>query len=536
MMSQPMNRRGFFKMATAGAGSLAAASIAGATPQLAQAKAQSTMESTPDTVKAALGQLEKLTRDEMKSTGVPGIAVAVVYKDAVVFAKGFGVREGGKPEPVDADTVFQLASVSKPIGATVIAALVGQGRVAWDARISDLMPSFAMHEPYVTHEVTIKDMYAHVSGLPEHAGDLLEDMGYSREEVLRRLRFQPPKYPFRTHSSYTNFGMTAGAMAAATAAGMEWEAASEALLYQPLGMASTSSRFDDFMARKNRARGHVREGSKWVAKFQRNPDAQTPAGGVSSSANDLAKWMRLQLGNGTFEGKQVVNEQALAETHKPHIFTRYSPFTGLPGFYGLGWNVSYDPEGRLRLSHSGAFALGAATSVNLAPKEQLGVVVLTNAYPIGVAEGLGTTFMDLAIYGKPTQDWLTIYKRVFSDPAAVGVEVGFDYTQPPANPTPALPDDAYVGTYGGNDFFGEIEIVAAPSSPAGLRLVIGPKRQTFALTHYDRDTFTYETTGENAVGTTGVMFTIAPGGKASSVVVENLNVNSQGAFVRTETD
>lgn len=526
MSKRRVNRRGFFKFTAAGAGSLALASMAGATPRLAAA--ESTARATPDSVNAALTQFEKLVGDEMKATGVPGIAVAVVYKDKAVLAKGFGVREAGKPDLVDADTAFQLASVSKPVGSTVVAALVGQGKVAWDAKLSDLLPSFALHDEYVTREVTIRDMYAHLSGLPDHAGDLLEDMGYSRDEVLRRLRFLQPKYPFRTYSGYTNFGMTAAAVAAAAAAGTTWEALSEQLLYAPLGMKNTSSRLSDFMARNNRARGHVRDGGKWVSKYQREPDAQTPAGGVSSSVNDLAKWMRLQLGGGKFEGQQIVAEAALAETHKPVIFTRYNP-DRLPSFYGLGWNVNYDAEGRLRLGHSGAFALGAATVVNLVPSEGLGVVVLTNAYPLGVAEGLGATFIDTALHGKPRQNWLAIFKKAFSDPATVGIELGFDYSKPPAKPTPALDNSVYVGTYSKNDFFGDVEIAAKGNS---LTIAQGPNKQTSPLKHYDRDTFTYETTGENAVGASGVTFIIGPDGKAASVAVENLNTNGMGTFVR----
>jgi hypothetical protein len=265
-----------------------------------------------------------------------------------------------------------------------------------------------------------------------------------------------------------------------------------------------------------------------VQKFKRDPDAQSPAGGVSSSVNDVAKWMRLQLGNGKFDGKQIVDEKALVETHHPNMLTGFNPFTGLPAFYGLGWNVSYDEQGRLRLSHSGAFALGAGTHVNLVPTEQLGVVVLTNAHPIGMAEALGTTFVDTALYGKPTQDWFAIFKKAFSDPAAVGTVLGFDYSKPPASSAPALKNSAYLGKYT-NDFFGEISIV---EKDGGLAIVEGPKNRTFSMQHYDRDTFTYETEGENAVGRSGITFTIGPDGKAAQVVVENLNVRGEGTFKR----
>jgi CubicO group peptidase (beta-lactamase class C family) len=166
-----------------------------------------------------------------------------------------------------------------------------------------------MFDPWVTREITIREMYAHRSGLPEHAGDLLEDLGYTRLEILFRLRYQHPGSSFRSHYAYTNFGMTEGAVAAAKAYGLEWEEASKQKLYNPLGMNSTSSRYADFMARRNKALGHVPVNGKWLQKFKRDPDAQSPTGGVSSSVNDLAKWMRLQLANGKFDGKQIVDEK-----------------------------------------------------------------------------------------------------------------------------------------------------------------------------------------------------------------------------------
>ena len=357
---------------------------------------------TAEQVDNAVRELDALAAKQIQDNTVPGLAIAVVFQDKVVYAKGFGVRNVNGKATVNTDTVFQLASVSKPVGATVVAALVGEGKITWDSKLQDLDPAFEMFVPWVTREITIRDMYAHRSGLPDHAGDLLEDFGFDRAEVLRRLRYQPPESSFRSHYAYTNFGLTEAAVAAAKASGMDWEALSEEKLYKPLGMSSTSSRYSEFAARANKALGHVLVQGKWVQKFQRKPDAQSPAGGVSSSVNDMAKWIRLELADGKFQGKTIVDEKALKETRQPQIVTGYSPFTGLPSFYGLGWNVSYDEQGRLRLNHSGAFALGAATHVNLVPGEQLGVVVLTNAYPIGVAEALGTIFIENALYGKPT--------------------------------------------------------------------------------------------------------------------------------------
>ena len=490
--------------------------------------AQEKIHVTSDQVTQAIQELEKFAQKQIQENALPGLAIAVVFQDKVVYAKGFGVRDVNTKAPVDADTVFQLASVSKSVGSTVVAELVGEGKIAWDSKLRTLDPAFAMFNPWVTREITIRDMYAHRSGLPEHAGDLLEDLGFSRAEILHRLRYQHPASSFRSHYAYTNFGLTEAAAAAAKAYMLDWEDASKQKLYTPLGMASTSSRYADFVARTNKALEHVMVDGKWVQKFKRDPDAQSPAGGVSSSVNDVAKWMRLQLANGKFGGKQIVDEKALAETHHPHMLTGFNPFTGLPTFYGLGWNVSYDQESRLRLNHSGAFAVGAATHVNLVPGEHLGIVVLTNAYPIGIAEALGTTFLDLALYGKPTQDWLVLFKQGFSNPAAIGTVLGFDYSKPPGSPSPASKNSAYLGRYT-NDFFGDISII---EKDAGLAIVQGPKKMTFAMKHYDRDTFTYETEDENAVGRTGITFTIGPDGKATQVVVENLNVRGEGVFKR----
>src|SRR5882762_4516054 len=285
--------------------------------------AQEKSHVTSEQVTHAVQELEKLAQKQIQENVVPGIAIAVVFQDKVVYAKGFGVRDVNTKAPVDADTVFQLASVSKSVGSTVVAELVGEGKITWDSKLSTLDPAFAMFDPWVTREITIRDMYAHRSGLPEHAGDLLEEFGFSRAEILHRLRYQHPDSSFRSHYAYTNFGLTEAAAAAAKAYGLDWEGVSKQKLYTPLGMASTSSRYADFVAHTNKALGHVRVDGKWVQQFKRDPDAQSPAGGVSSSVNDLAKWMRLQLADGKFDGKQIVSEKPLAESHHPHMLTGY---------------------------------------------------------------------------------------------------------------------------------------------------------------------------------------------------------------------
>lgn len=187
-------------------------------------------------VERAIEQFEPLLLHAMQQTGVPGVAVGVVYDDRLCWSAGYGVRQVGQPDPVDVHTVFQLASVSKPIGSTLIARLVGEGHLAWDDPVVKHLPDFALSDPWVTAHVTVADLYAHRSGLPDHAGDDLEEIGYGRAEIIHRLRlFQLGA--FRSDYAYTNYGLTAAAEAAAAAVGMTWEDASEQLLYKPPGDA-----------------------------------------------------------------------------------------------------------------------------------------------------------------------------------------------------------------------------------------------------------------------------------------------------------
>jgi CubicO group peptidase (beta-lactamase class C family) len=166
-------------------------------------------------VEAAAAKIGTMAADLVAAGAVPGMAIVIVHADEIVYIEGFGVRKVGDPQAVDGDTVFQIASMSKPISATVVARLVGQGVVDWDARIADLDPGFRLHDPYPTAEVTVRDLFNHRSGLPGGAGDDLEDVGFDRAHVLRQLRLVAPSSSFRAGYAYSNAGITAGAVAAA---------------------------------------------------------------------------------------------------------------------------------------------------------------------------------------------------------------------------------------------------------------------------------------------------------------------------------
>jgi CubicO group peptidase (beta-lactamase class C family) len=239
-------------------------------------------------VENAVGKLDGLAQGLMTKSGIPGMAVAVVHGGKTVYAKGFGVKDvrngDGAQNRVDPDTVFQLASLSKPLGATVVAHQVGVNAISWDTPIVDKLPWFALSDPAVTKMVTIGDMYSHRSGLPDHAGDLLEDLGYGRRYVLDHLRALPLD-PFRISYAYTNFGLTAGAEAVAVAAGRSWEDLSQDVLYGPLGMASTSSRFDDYVARPDRAVGHIHVDGGYHPSATHNPKHRRAASAARSTTS-----------------------------------------------------------------------------------------------------------------------------------------------------------------------------------------------------------------------------------------------------------
>jgi CubicO group peptidase (beta-lactamase class C family) len=504
--------------------SLALAASALSTASLAETASR-------ENVLAALPQLEKIAQQQVTNGGVPALSIAIVYKDEVVYLGGFGVREEGKPDKIDADTVFQLASLSKPISSTVVASLVSDGPVGWDSRISDLDPAFKLNEAYPTEQVTVTDLFAHRSGLSGNAGNDLEGLGFDRDTILHRLRYLKPASSFRSAYAYSNYGLTEGAVAAVKPTGKSWEEVSEEKLYRPLGMSSTSSRYADFLKHENRAELHVRIDGKWVALVKRDPDPQAPAGGVSSNVRDLAQWMRLQLANGKYDGKQLIKEDAIMPTHAPLMDRGVNPVSGGPSFYGLGWNLGYTRYGTA-WGHAGAFSQGSRTVVCLLPEHDLGVVILSNAFPTGVPEAVCDIYFDLVFKGAVTEDWVAKWNALYDSMFGPAVEAAKKtYGTPPASSTPALPSAAYEGTYA-NDYLGNAVVAAEDGK---LRLKLGPDgEKSFPLTHFDRDLFVYYPEAELPDMPYAVTFEIGADQKASQVTIEDLNDDGQGVLARVE--
>ncbi|WP_127818170.1 serine hydrolase [Microbacterium sp. CPCC 204701] len=477
---------------------------------------------TPAQVEAAVADLGDSIEDAMAATGTPGIAVGVVYRGELVYAEGFGVRDVDTGEPVDADTVFPLASLSKSLSATVVARAIDEGIVAWDTPVADNLEGFTLSDPYVGAHVTIADMFAHRSGLYEHAGDELEEIGYDRADVLERLRYIPLEQ-FRAIYHYGNFDITAAGESVARAAGEEWADLAERLVYEPLGMDSTSFRFADLEARDNRALGHVERDGEWmVTPEQRRPDEQAPAGGASSSIADMSTWLRVVLASGVHDGEEFVSPEALLPAVSPEMPMGVpGAFGSRSGFYGYGFNVGTTAGGLVDVNHSGAFALGAGTVFKMLPAAGLGLVVLSNGAANGVPEGIAGRFVDIAQFGHERRDWLALYGSVVEDQMApLGELVGED---PPADPAPADELASYAGEYA-NEYFGPARVTVEGET---LALSLGPTG-SWPLEHWSGDEFVFRPEGEN--GTPGTVSRATF--DSDTLVLEYFDQHGLGTFTR----
>jgi CubicO group peptidase (beta-lactamase class C family) len=473
----------------------------------------------------AVGKLDGIAADLMKKSGIPGMAVAVVHGGKTIYAKGFGVKDvragDGDANKVDPDTVFQLASLSKSISSTVVAQQVSAKAVGWDTPIVSKLPWFALADPAVTRMLTVSDLFAHRSGLPEHVGDELEDLGYDRRYILDRLRDQPLN-PFRISYAYTNFGLTTGAEAVAANARKPWEDLASDVLFKPLGMASTSYRFADYEAAKDRAVGHIHIDGSYQPRYVRDAQQQSPAGGVSSSVNDLTHWLTLMLANGSYQGKQIIDPKDLLPAVTPQMVANPPSEPAMrSGFYGYGFDLGTTSAGRTSISHSGAFELGAGTNFVIIPSADVAIVALTNATPAGVPEALTAQFADLVQFGQVREDWFTLYDNAFKQmEEPVGSLVG---QKPPANPKPSAPRASYVGTYN-NPYWGPARV---SEKDGNLHLDLGTKLSV-PLMNWDGDVFSYEWISENS----------APGsiGKATfdgdKLILEYYDQDGKGTFTR----
>lgn len=335
-------------------------------------------------------ELDDYLKATVKDWEFPGLAVAVVKDGKVIVARGYGVRELGKPEPVDGDTIFDVASLTKSFTAAVTASLVDEKKMSWDDPVRRYLPSLEFPDPYLTANVTIRDLLAHRTGV-RATNTAWYLSGVDRSKLLGLVKNMEMGAGFRTRMVYSNVGYTIAGEAAARAAGSAWEQLITDRLIVPLGMKRTSAVFS-VPPTENFASGHalINGVQRVTPREGKQRDVTGPAGAIQSSAADLAIWMLFQLGDGTYQGKRILSAEALKEMHSPQTliptneaFRKSRQMKYDFAAYCLGWQV-LDYRGHRMLWHTGS-GDGQTAFMGLLPDSKIGVAVLINSWKAGGA-------------------------------------------------------------------------------------------------------------------------------------------------------
>jgi CubicO group peptidase (beta-lactamase class C family) len=473
-------------------------------------------------LKKILADFDQYAEAARQAWQVPGMAIAVVVDDKVVFAKGYGVKQAGGSEKVDENTIFQIGSTTKAFTAALVAMQVDANKLQWNDRVVEHLPQFQMFDPWVTRQFMVEDLMAQHTGLPGYAGDNQAIMGFDRVHLIHSLYYLKPATSFRSSYAYQNIPFLVAAALVEKYTGKSWEDNIKTSLLTPLGMTSSSTGLKDFNAAKNRTFLHIMKDGKVAAlprEWAYNYWVYTygPAGGINSDVIDMAKWLRLQLDQGKYQGKQLVSAKNLEFLHTPK--TVMGALEGETFFYCEGWVLTERRPYPL-IWHTGG-TTGNNTVVALVPQAKVGLVMLANLIS-DMPYDLTWTFYDL-FFGNPHKDWRQIFKdKQAKDKAAKASQ------KPPAQPAPPLPLERYTGVYQ-NPVYGQIRL-AAPDK--ALTAVCGPKEVKAALTPWDRDTFKFSWPDAGDTDeTTLAVFTIGPEGKAQSLF---LNWDEGAKFKRVE--
>lgn len=456
----------------------------------------------------------------IKDWGVPGVAIAIVKDDRVVLAKGYGVRELNKPAPVDENTLFAIGSSSKAFTAMSIAMLVDQGKLKWDDPATKYLPGFQLFDPYSTRELTVMDLVTHRSGLAR--GDLLWYASeHDRKEVLRRVRFLKPSWSLRARFGYQNIMYLAAGEVIPSVTGKTWDDFLRERIFNPLGMTSTSTSIKAFAGSTNVATPHSRIDDKVQAINWRNIDNIAPAGSINSNVQDMAQWVRLNLGDGTFQKQRILSANSIKEMQTPQTIVRLEGPRGAlypeAHFlaYGLGWFLS-DYRGRKLVEHGGAID-GMRAEVALMPEEKLGLVVLTNLNGTTLPHALMFKIIDHYI-NAPQRDWSSeMLKSEKGFEAIAKAAEKKAEAERVSGTSPSLALDKYAGTFQ-SDMYGETKV-----SLENQKLVIrfGPNF-VGDLSHWHYDTFRV-TWRDQVQGKGFVNFRLNVQGKADVVSIENIS-------------
>jgi CubicO group peptidase (beta-lactamase class C family) len=475
---------------------------------------------TAQAQKAPLQGFDAYVTKAMQDWKVPGLAIAIVRNDSVVFAKGYGTRTMGTQQPVDEHTLFAIGSASKAFTATLVAMLVDEKKMRWDDAATTYLPALEMYDPYVARELTVRDLLTHRSGLAR--GDLMwYATDYDRDEILRRVRFLKPSWSMRARYGYQNIMYLAAGQAVAKVAGKSWDDVLRERIFQPLGMEESNSSTRPLANLRNVATPHQDIDDTLRVIPWHNIDNIAPAGSINSSVSDMAKWLRFQLAEGKVAGKSLVAASALGETHSPQVVMPLSndsrqinPYTHLAS-YGMGW-VIQDYRGREIRQHGGNID-GMSALAAFVPEEKLGIVVLTNANGSPMPAISMYRALD-AMLAQPARDWSAEYMKVRARGRERAKEAESKRLAQRASGTkPSLPIEKYAGVYA-DSLYGDVRI-----TQNGGRLVA--KYGTMfegELEHWHYDTFRATWKARN-MGRNFLTFALDTDGKIRGVEFDGMS-------------
>ncbi len=462
---------------------------------------------------------------------VPGIAVAIVKDGKVVLAKGYGVRRVGRSEPVTAHSLFRIASNTKAFTAAALAMLVDEGKIHWDDRVVDLMPSFQMYDPYVTREMTVTDLLVHRSGLGLGEGDLMffPPTDLTREEIIRRLRFLKPATSFRSSYAYDNLLYLVAGQLIPAVTGTSWDDFVKARIFTPLHMTSTFTNTEALESGSDVAIPHSRVNGKLEPLAHENVDNNAPAGSIVSCVSDLAQWMMLQLGRGQTGGARLFSEAQGKAMWTPRTILPIAP--SLPGLepnfydYGLGWFLR-DYRGRKMVYHTGVLA-GYVSRTTLIPDLNLGIVVLTNGEEEGAHAAVAFTVVDQYL-GAPETDWVTAFHNLAKkEQADAEAQMRKSGASRNANSKPSLSLASYAGRYR-DPWYGDVTIEEQGGKLA-IRLTHSPSL-VGDLDHWQYDTFVARWRNRTLDADAYVTFSLKPDGSIDEVRMKAVSPATDFSF------
>jgi CubicO group peptidase (beta-lactamase class C family) len=412
----------------------------------------------------------------MKDSGVPGAWVTIVENGEVSQARGYGVRALGGRDRVDPDTLFQIGSTTKAFTAAALAILVEDGKLGWDDRVIDRLPGFRMHDPWVTREITIRDLLVHRSGLGPGQGDLMfvPSTTISRAELVRRIRFLEPKTSFRSAYAYDNVLYAVAGQVIEEVSGQTWEDFVEARIFAPLGMKTAVTNDVDRLAAPNRAFPHGRVGELRGVGEQQVLDERKvalganvgPAGAIATGAADIARWLQVQLAAGQIPGTEARlfsagNAREMWQPVVPVPITQFPPplADAAPQFrgYALGWSVQ-DYRGHKVVQHGGG-TLGFRAIVAVLPGKNVAWAIAVNSEDNEFTVGLHYELLDHYL-GLPGRDWPQAFRDFFDGRNAAGLEAQRAAAAARPASSPSLSPAAYAGEYA-DPWYGPIAITEA---------------------------------------------------------------------------